>query len=594
MPNIKTINSMNEIILNDALAPVAKFNSINRIVDEKGNTVRSDYTGRTYKIVEKRERTLSGLERFGRGFLGTLAVVSTLCLALFSKSVRSLFTKSKETIRFAILEPSINKTIAATEIQGLFRGHLTQSAFKKQKVECDEKARQAQEAKRKAETLPPSERRGEALPPLEPSINKTIAATEIQGLFRGHLTQSAFKKQKVECDEKARQAQEAKRKAETLPPSEGRGEALPPSERKVETLPPSEFLKRVKENITLIQSEEVVQKLISIIKNEEVSEEEIRTFYAGVGEFVALQILFLTQTANSFNAVDEKIIEKALILETNFIQALNKKCPHRNPILRARIEQRTLGPSIFRYSMEEEEIRQIGTAFFEDLRKSGRLLTNREFVDQVRPREAYRSKGSDLGRILGANYIKRIADELGLKHIKVPKKIAVLGEGLTSMDVVVSHSNLNLFSEAVTIFAENITPLERGATREELTEFLKILEATGFGDFLGENFMLGRNQQGEEGIYFIDTEYANFRHIPFLENGVSGAIATLVQEEDVDWINQPNMFPRYTKANRARIQRYLELYGIEEPSLGNLLKVYVPEADRRTIPVKITYTVSAK
>ena len=52
----------------------------------------------------------------------------------------------------------------------------------------------------------------------------------------------------------------------------------------------------------------------------------------------------------------------------------------------------------------------------------------------------------------------------------------------------------------------------RGTTREEVTEFLKILEATGFGDFFGDNFMLGRNSQGEEGIYFIDTEYMNFRH----------------------------------------------------------------------------------
>ncbi len=34
--------------------------------------------------------------------MGGLAIISTLCLALFSKSVRNLLTKSKENIRFAV------------------------------------------------------------------------------------------------------------------------------------------------------------------------------------------------------------------------------------------------------------------------------------------------------------------------------------------------------------------------------------------------------------------------------------------------------------------------------------------------------------
>ena len=108
--------------------------------------------------------------------------------------------------------------------------------------------------------------------------------------------------------------------------------------------------------------------------------------------------------------------------------------------------------------MSNEAIQKIGVEFFEDLRKSGRLLTKQEFVDQNHPKGAYWDNGSYLGRIQGANYIKRIAEELGLKHIRVPKKIAVLNEGITFVPAVVSPYNLELSSDQVTIFAENITP----------------------------------------------------------------------------------------------------------------------------------------
>lgn len=353
----------------------------------------------------------------------------------------------------------------------------------------------------------------------------------------------------------------------------------------------SEFLTWLKQDIKRLGSTEHTEKLISIIKNAEVEEEEIRAFYADLSESVVLQILFLTQTSNSFNAIDEKIIEKALIFETNFIQAVNKKCPHRNPILRTKIEQRLLGPSIFRHSMEEKEIVQIGTEFFVDLKRSGRLLTSEQFASQTHPKRVYRNKGNDLGRILGANYIKKAAEELGLKHIKVPKKIAVVHEKEKELKVHVCQTSLELSCSQVTVYAEDITPLERGTTREEVTELLKILEATGFGDFLGLNFFLGKNQHGEEGIYFIDTEYTNFRHFPFLENSVDRAITCVVQKKDWDWINQPDEFPRYRDRNQERVDRYRELYDIKEPCLENLMKTYVPETERRKKDVKFTYAL---
>lgn len=108
MSSVKIINNQSEINLNNKWVPSTKFNSKDRIVDQNGHKIGSGYKGRQYRIIEKRERAFSGLERFGRGLLGTVAVICTLCFALFSKSVRNLFTKSKENIRFAILETPVN------------------------------------------------------------------------------------------------------------------------------------------------------------------------------------------------------------------------------------------------------------------------------------------------------------------------------------------------------------------------------------------------------------------------------------------------------------------------------------------------------
>lgn len=106
MTGFKIINNKSEITLNNKWVSATTFKSKDSLVDEKGHKVGSDYKGRQYRIIEKRERTFSCLERFGRGLVGTVAIICTLCLGLFSKFVRDLFTKSKESIRFAVLEPT--------------------------------------------------------------------------------------------------------------------------------------------------------------------------------------------------------------------------------------------------------------------------------------------------------------------------------------------------------------------------------------------------------------------------------------------------------------------------------------------------------
>lgn len=119
MPGFKIVNNSSEITFDNKWIPSTKFNSKDRLVDAKGDAVSSDYKGRQYRIIEKRERHFSTPERIGRGFLGTLAIVCTLFLGLFSKSVRNLFIKPKENVRFGVLVPSSSyvSKIAKTSVE---------------------------------------------------------------------------------------------------------------------------------------------------------------------------------------------------------------------------------------------------------------------------------------------------------------------------------------------------------------------------------------------------------------------------------------------------------------------------------------------
>src|SRR3989338_7700652 len=74
--------------------------SLGKITDQKGHVVHSNYQGRRYEIAEKTERSFSSQERFKRKLVGVLLAICTLCFGLFSKSVRNLFTKHKESVRF--------------------------------------------------------------------------------------------------------------------------------------------------------------------------------------------------------------------------------------------------------------------------------------------------------------------------------------------------------------------------------------------------------------------------------------------------------------------------------------------------------------
>lgn len=103
MVSFKIIDNTSKITLNNKWTSAANFESKGKVVNEKGHEIGSDYQGRKYRIIEKKERIFSTSERLSRGFLGLVLIISTLCLALLSKFVRNLLVQSKEgPIYFAV------------------------------------------------------------------------------------------------------------------------------------------------------------------------------------------------------------------------------------------------------------------------------------------------------------------------------------------------------------------------------------------------------------------------------------------------------------------------------------------------------------
>lgn len=119
MYEITRFNSNSEIPpLRDGWILSNKFKTKGRFIDVHHNRVSSEFEGLKYQIIEKRERSFTTGERIGRAVLGIIAVICTLSTALFSKSVKNLFTNSKECVHFALLvNRSEEKEIAKPKLQ---------------------------------------------------------------------------------------------------------------------------------------------------------------------------------------------------------------------------------------------------------------------------------------------------------------------------------------------------------------------------------------------------------------------------------------------------------------------------------------------
>lgn len=190
------------------------------------------------------------------------------------------------------------------------------------------------------------------------------------------------------------------------------------------------------------------------------------------------------------------------------------------------------GLALFSCNMDVVDIAEVLTAFLRDLRRKGLLFTKEEFrrKDRAQYYDKGRGRSNDgLGRILGRDLIERTAERLHLSHIKVPQKTAVIPEGRELAFGIQEEWGPE---SGFNIYAEKIVKVRRKATRAEMLETLTLIEEVGFCASLS-NVWVGRNADGEEGVFFIDTEYRAFSHLPSYSDMKN--LENLMDPQDHEW-----------------------------------------------------------
>lgn len=575
MPGFKIINNTNVIKLDNSWVPSTKFNSKDRLVDAKGSAVSSDYKGQQYRIIEKRERSFSTPKRIVRGFVGTLAVVCSLFLALFSKSIRNFFTKPKENVRFAVLEEQTKFKIEEGKVvyiepKVLFGGakisedhELNFAIVKtdgKQKLVAVRSARGGKEYKTYEGSA------FEALLKLaqdkEPRCS--FSFDRHYGSPIGHflkhpnnsiITEEEFFKFILEKDEVGTPRICTLNSASTcevlniikeknipinLHDKNATGETLftlwagKGYSKIIEIileLDPSVIeqtqgqKKSALIEAALTGSKEEADLLVNAMekKNIQLSPEEawIKRAFKNDNTF----------SEEEFTKLDQELKIKVFFVANAFanedvVKKLKTLGMDEAPLFWP-------GPDIFANNMDIVTTRNIMENFLKGLKKDGLLLTEEEFSNLDKGN--YISKIDQIGRIQGKNFIERLVKENGLKHIKVPKKIAVIKSGLESVSFRLKSvsfcvdRSLELIpkKDQLTIYAERVKPVDRKLSLEEAIEFMVILEKTGYSDFAGQNFFIA-----EDGIYFIDTEFKDF-FLPVPFDAIS-AIKNLLDPKDIE------------------------------------------------------------
>lgn len=104
MVKFSIVNDVNQIQLSNNWKDAAKFNSLNRIVNDKGTVVTQTYSGNKFRLIAKKELHYSCFERLVRALLATTIAVTILPLVFkdWRKTIRQLFSSDVKKIRFGI------------------------------------------------------------------------------------------------------------------------------------------------------------------------------------------------------------------------------------------------------------------------------------------------------------------------------------------------------------------------------------------------------------------------------------------------------------------------------------------------------------
>jgi len=162
--------------------------------------------------------------------------------------------------------------------------------------------------------------------------------------------------------------------------------------------------------------------------------------------------------------------------------------------------------------MDAIDIEESLDKFLKNLRRKGCLLTEEEFPQNHKA--TYYHKKDSLGRILGRDFIERVAKQLNLDFVKVPKKVAVITpktvKELAFKIAIARNDTINITCPSLQVYCEPILKIDETFSRKQLEKLLELVEITGVSDLCCNNFFMGKNSAGEKGVYFIDTEYKTF------------------------------------------------------------------------------------
>jgi hypothetical protein len=317
----------------------------------------------------------------------------------------------------------------------------------------------------------------------------------------------------------------------------------------------------------------------------------------------SVMMKILKRRPKSVNFLNEYNFKKICITEPIVVQNHLKKHITNTNLLDL-VEDQTLGQSIICSTMNEAQVKQRISSFLSDLRDKDQLMSMDEFKQHIKSfnieYEEYKSlfpfyyyKGVSIDRILGSRFIEKTANDLNLKSIKVPKKIAVIKDGKEDLFKINFDKYLVFSSNDIDVYAESIEPLKRKATRAEVRDFFEIVQATGFSDYFGENYILGKNSTGEEGIYFIDTEKLNFSYFPIenSNNQFTRRITQIIDKKDYSWANILLSEYIYNDQNIGR--RYIINNNLaNQASFGNLIKTFPNQEITPLLREKKTSTIS--
>jgi hypothetical protein len=169
------------------------------------------------------------------------------------------------------------------------------------------------------------------------------------------------------------------------------------------------------------------------------------------------------------------------------------------------------GPGIIGWNMDADQAYTATLGFFEDLQEKGLIFSAEGF--------SYNGlcyMGSDIGRILGGNYIEKTAQDLGLKHIKVPKQMVIFDASSEKISIkICTTGEIGLSNFNGSVYGEAVEKSDRKISYEEAEELVLLLEAVGFTAMNSEKIVVA-----EDGIYITDTDFENFwRNKRYFYNG---------------------------------------------------------------------------